>query len=137
MPTSDCKHLNCEAPLYPMEEQNFHHIWFRNEGICRRRDFQSLSWIKKQKLMAKKNTSSEGFFTVEMLNVIQRVNKGIVGVAPGIPLEQRADLKWIDHYRGKAWHPQNNSASPSTKTKIPLRKGHTAPKGIRTSTHAR
>ena len=102
MPSSDCKHFEtCQAPLCPMGEQkqNCNHIWYHDEAICKAKEFQSLRWIQKQKLIAKKHGSVEGFFTVEMLNAIERVSKGIVGAEPDVPLEKRADLKWIKDLR--------------------------------------
>lgn len=64
--------------------------------------FQTLEWIKKQKLIAKKYGSTDGFFNLKMLNVIQHVQKGINGANPDLPLSSKADDKWISERIGRA-----------------------------------
>ncbi|MFC1924913.1 hypothetical protein ACFLXA_06085 [Chloroflexota bacterium] len=92
---NDCKNFEeCDAPLCPLEE-NEYHIWYPNEDICNLRKFQSLDWIKKQKLIARKHGSIEGFFNLKMLNATFQIRRGIIGANPDLALSAKADEKWI------------------------------------------
>lgn len=95
MPMSyeNCKNFEgCDAPLCPMDENSLKHcIWYPNEDICKLRKFQTLDWVKKQKLIAKKHGSVDGFFSINMLQAIKKVSKGISGANPdnGMSAEQQ------------------------------------------------
>lgn len=71
----------CSAPLCPMDN-NEQYIWYPDEDICSLRQFASVNWVRKQKLIAKKHGSVNGFFSVKMLQVIKKVSKGITGANP-------------------------------------------------------
>jgi len=43
------------------------------------RECQGVDWVKKQRLIARRHGSVDGFFTVELLKGIRRVRKGIRG----------------------------------------------------------
>ena len=74
-----CKNFEtCSAPLCPMDT-NPAHIWFPDEEICILKGFASLGWVRKQKLVAKKHGTADGFFTIKMLQALRRVVKGVVG----------------------------------------------------------
>jgi len=56
--------------------------WHPDESVCASRQFQRLDWVKKQRKIAKRHGSIDGYFTVEMLEGIKQVRRGIRGVAP-------------------------------------------------------
>ena len=82
------------APLCPLQENTVKHgIWYPDEAICQSKQFESLSWIKKQKQIVRlKLTADDGFFTVRMLNDIHIVTAGIKGADPN---ENNAESKWL------------------------------------------
>lgn len=97
------KFEDCSATLCPLANNLRHLIWYPgDEDICRRRDFQALGWIKKQKAIVKVKAPTDRYFTVEMLGAIKQVRKGIEGISPDQPLEQakKAERKWIMEKRG-------------------------------------
>ena len=95
----DCPRFeDCSATLCPLADNLQHLIWYPgDEDICRRRDFQTLDWIKKQKAIAKTHAPNDRYFTVEMLEAIRQVRKGIEGISPDQLLEQakKAERKWL------------------------------------------
>ena len=99
----DCpKFEDCSATLCPLANNLRHLIWYADEAICKRRDFQALGWIKKQKAIVKVKAPTDRYFTVEMLGAIKQARKGIEGISPDQPLEQarKAERKWIMEKRG-------------------------------------
>jgi len=95
----DCiKFEECSASICPLSQTVVENgIWYSDEDICNLRKFQSLNWIKKQKLIAKAKISSDKYFTVEMLGSIRQVRKGMEGIDPDQPIEKArlAEKKWI------------------------------------------
>ena len=95
----DCpKFDDCSAPLCPLQQNTMDGgIWYPDEEICRRRDFQNLPWISKQKAIVKAKAPSDRYFTVQMLEAIKQVRKGIEGIDPDQPLEEalKAEKKWV------------------------------------------
>ena len=93
----DCPNFNsCDSPLCFLDETSVKSgIWYPGEGICRRRD--APDWVRKQKAIAKTKAPSDKYFTVEMLEAIKQVRKGIGGINPDQPLRQakEAEGKWI------------------------------------------
>ena len=71
----------CEAPLCPLQANTVENgVWYADEEICRTRKHHSLQWIKKQKRIVRLGLTSDiGYFTVEMLNAIQRVTRNTKG----------------------------------------------------------
>lgn len=93
MTSINCKHYdNCAAPICPMDEDSLTGIWYPDEEICQSRQFATLDWIRKQKLIARKHGSVDGFFSVAMLQALERVNKGITGANPDEP---DSEAKWV------------------------------------------
>ena len=97
MRAEECKNFEgCDVPLCPMDESSLiHGIWFPDEDICKSRQFQSLGWIRKQKLITKRHGSVEGFFNIKMLNAVLQVHKRIMGADPDLPLSANVDERWI------------------------------------------
>jgi len=95
----DCPRFeDCSATLCPLADNLQHLIWYPgDEDICKRRDFQALVWIKKQKAIVKAKATEGRYFTVEMLEAIKQVRKGIEGISPDQPSEQakKAERKWL------------------------------------------
>lgn len=91
----DCPHFEiCEAPLCPLQERSKKYgLWYGDEEICKVRKFQTLFWVKKQKQIAKLGlTADDGFFTVEMLNSLRKITKGLKGADPN---DYHSASKWL------------------------------------------
>jgi len=88
----------CSAPLCPLDESLIgNQIWYPHEEICKRKGFQNLDWVKKQKAIAKGKAPQDRYFTIPMLQAIKQVRKGIEGINPDQPLKQaeETERKWI------------------------------------------
>ena len=83
-----------EAPLCPIQENTVKHgIWFADEPICRAKQFQTLPWIKKQRLIAKlRLTREDGFFTVRMLDSLRMIPRNLKGANPD---DWNAESLWL------------------------------------------
>jgi len=99
----DCPRFeNCSAPLCPLAKNLQNLIWYPDEDICARQDFQSLRWIKKQKAVVKKKARTSAavdcYFTVEMLTSIKQLRRGIEGINPDQPLAdaKKAEQQWVE-----------------------------------------
>ncbi len=79
-----CKHFNtCSAPLCPMDNQTLDGgLWYPHEEICKLRKFAKQGWIRKQRKIVKIGSDTSRYFTVDMLNSIKSVKKGIKGLDP-------------------------------------------------------
>lgn len=111
------KFEDCSAPLCPLADNLRHLIWYPDEDICERRGFQILDWIKKQKAIVKVKAPADRYFTVEMLEGIKQVRKGIEGINPDQPLEQakKSERKWmIEKESGRVIAKQNSKPSGVT-----------------------
>lgn len=71
----------CDAPLCPLASELERCIWYPDEAICQRRDMR-FDWVRKQKLIAKRHSSVDGFFTVGALMSLRRVSKRTKGTDP-------------------------------------------------------
>jgi len=76
---------NCIAPLCPLDRSSLKGIWYPDEGICRSRTQGNLPWMKAQRKLSR--VAAGGYFTVEMLNRLVVIRKGITGLDPNIPEE--------------------------------------------------
>lgn len=84
----------CTAQLCPLEADLVHHLWYPDEEVCRSRKFSGLSWLKTQKKIAKLKLNPDiGYFTVDMLELIDRVSRGIKGAHPDKP---HSKDRWIE-----------------------------------------
>ena len=112
MTRDSCKKFEtCNAPLCPMEVNELRvdpwTIWYPDEAICSFREFQSLDWIKKQKLIAKRHGSLAYFFNLKMLNAISQVRFGIVGGDP--KLGKNAHRIWLENRSLKIPSPEKSN----------------------------
>ena len=75
-----------EAPICPLLHESLAHgIWYAREPVCRSIKFQDLSWIKKQKKIARlRLTEDDGYFTVKMLNSLHvaAITRNLKGADP-------------------------------------------------------
>ena len=70
----------CLAPLCPLDKISLNGIWYPDEEICRSRTHGNLSWLKAQRRLSR--VAATGYFTVEMLNRLVVIRKGIAGLDP-------------------------------------------------------
>lgn len=105
----------CSCPLCP-EERSLRPdalpIWFPDEPICSRRDCRHIPWVHNQKRIARVGAPLDRYFTVEMLEVVAQVRKGIAGVSPDQPISQarEAEATWIaDHKTPRVVRGRNKS----------------------------
>jgi len=75
----------CNTPLCPLDGSSLNGIWYPDEEICRSRVHGNLSWMKAQRKLSR--VAAGGYFTVEMLNRLVVIRKGIVGLDPNLPEE--------------------------------------------------
>lgn len=91
------KFEDCSAPLCPLEKNSLKNgVWYADEEICRRKDFQGLDWIKRQRAITRLGASPDRYWTIGMLKVIRQVRRGIEGIDPDQPLKQAKEMeeKW-------------------------------------------
>ena len=85
----------CEAPLCPLEDCS-NYIWYPNEAVCKlTRGIPD--WVKKQRRIVNVGASPDYYFTVEMLNVLHQIRKGITGASPD---DMESESKWFRQRRG-------------------------------------
>jgi hypothetical protein len=115
----DCPHFdNCGAPLCPLQENALEvGIWYPDEEICRAKRFQTLGWVRKQKGIVKAKALADRYFTVEMLQAIRRVHRGIEGINPDQPLKEAEDAerKWVEQRKG-TYNKANKIQGSASKT---------------------
>ena len=118
---TDCpKFEDCSATLCPLADSLRKLIWYPDEDICKRRGFQTLDWIRKQKAIVKVKAPEDRYFTVEILEAIRQVRKGIEGISPDQPLEQakKTERKWImEKGDGRVLANQNSELCRVTRAK--------------------
>jgi hypothetical protein len=115
------KFEDCSAPVCPLQQNAIGHgIWYPDEEICIARKFLTLGWVRKQKAIVKVKAPEDRYFTVEMLEAIKQVRKGIEGISPDQLLEQakEAERKWIMEKReGRVIANQNSKHCQVTRAK--------------------
>ena len=75
----------CNTPLCPLDGSSLNGIWYPDEDICRSRTQGNLPWMKAQRKLSR--VAAGGYFTVEMLNRLVVIRKGIAGLDPNLPEE--------------------------------------------------
>lgn len=77
-----CRYYNdCDAPLCPEDINLKGCLWFPNEPICRLRKVPG--WVHKQrKISGLKGINPEKYFTLRMLNRIEKLGPTIEGADP-------------------------------------------------------
>lgn len=83
-----------EAPLCPIQVNTIKHgIWYPGEPVCKSKRFSHLSWLQKQRKIARLRLTEEaGFFTVKILEEIHTITKNVKGADPDEP---DAEQKWL------------------------------------------
>ncbi len=100
-PREECPYWNgCNAPMCPLlsEEELKKVIWYPDEDICKRKDFQKLLWIRNQKKIKKRAKDVDHYFTFDMLNRDMRISKGIHGLDPDKD-EKAQKKKWMSMHK--------------------------------------
>lgn len=82
----------CNTPLCPLDGRSLNGIWYPDEEICRSRVHGNLSWMKAQRKLSR--VAAGGYFTVEMLNRLVVIRKGITGLDPNL-LEEPQLRAWF------------------------------------------
>lgn len=106
MNRKDCKYFDeCSAPLCPLDEDSLKNgIWYPDEEICRKRGCKKIKFVQNQTKISKRCEDVSKYFTYEMLNSLQVVRKGIVGLDPDKD-EEKQLKEWRRNYlsrrRGK------------------------------------
>jgi hypothetical protein len=93
---NNCRlYYECTAQLCPLDNNSLNDcLWYPDGQVCRSRKFSRLSWLKTQKKIAKLKLSPDiGFFTVDMLELINRVSRGIKGANPDKPCSKD---RWLE-----------------------------------------
>ncbi len=78
---------DCLAPLCPLDLSSLKGIWYPDEDVCRSRTQGARPWIRAQRRLSKVAGSGAGYFTLEMLNRLIVIRKGISGLDPDLPEE--------------------------------------------------
>ena len=104
----------CLAPLCPLDGSSLNGIWYPDEEICRSRSHGNLSWIKAQRKIARAATT--GYFTLEILNSIRTIRKGIAGLDPNV--DEKPQLRrWLDlHERKRSDFGRGQNTTPMLET---------------------
>jgi hypothetical protein len=110
-----------EAPLCPLQELSLKTaIWYGDEPICQSDNFQHLSWIKKQKIIADLGlTADDGFFTVRMLNSLRTIGRNLVGADPS---ETSSEAKWFKERRKPESEKAVSNRKPKAKSKPAIKR---------------
>ena len=78
---------SCFAPLCPLDPLSLKGIWYPDEEICRSRSQGGRPWIRSQRRIAKVAGHGAGYFTLEMLDRLVVIRKGITGLDPDLAEE--------------------------------------------------
>jgi len=114
----ECKSFEtCEAPLCPLQKNAMEHgVWYADEDLCRARQFQSLAWIRKQKRISKLGlTADDGFFSVKMLESLNRTTKSLKGADPDNFQSETQWLKQRGERRAKVTQKRRNSKAKNAR----------------------
>ena len=73
-------------------------VWYSDEEVCRAKVHQNVDFVQKQKRIVKAGITYEaGYFTVEMLRMLGRVNAGSIGADPdNYPTSEN---RWLAEHR--------------------------------------
>jgi hypothetical protein len=102
---------SCFAPFCPLDPASLKGIWYPDEEICRSRSQGGHPWIRSQRRIAKVAGHGAGYFTLEMLNRLIVIRKGITGLDPDLPEE--AQLRtW---FQKRPERGESSERSPATR----------------------
>lgn len=78
----DCRYYHaCGAPMCPKDVNFGRYLWFPSEPVCRLKMVPD--WVRKQRNIAKlSNIDTNKYFTLRMLNSIEKVSRGTEGIDP-------------------------------------------------------
>ena len=100
----ECQYYgDCVAPLCPKDIDHAGKVWFPGEPACRLRRVPD--WVLKQRKIARlRSIDPDRYFTLRMLNRIQKVDRSIQGANPDlVTAERRWPVGGLDRTgKGKA-----------------------------------
>jgi len=114
----------CNTPLCPLDGSSLKGIWYPDEEICRSRTQGNLPWMKAQRKLSR--VAAGGYFTVEMLNRLVVIRKGIAGLDPNLPEEPQL-RSWFQ----KRTEKQDGATEAKTERTRHLRKYRFQKQGVR------
>ena len=123
MLNTQCRHYDtCSAPLCPLDESSLERgVFYLDEEVCSRRGMPT--WVGKQrklaKVAAKTKSPDSGFFSVRMLEAIQKIGRGVRGADPA---DSDSEEKWLKERR----HSQTVSKARTTARTDPKKSRTTA-----------
>ena len=86
MSCETCRYFeSCSAPICPEDPESLAYCaWFSDEEICKRADYAGVSWIKRQKRIARATQKDfwRGCFTMAMLDHPCTIHSSIKGLDP-------------------------------------------------------
>ena len=101
---------SCFAPLCPLDPLSLKGIWYPDEEICRSRSQGGRPWIRSQRRIAKVAGHGAGYFTLEMLDRLVVIRKGITGLDPD--LAEEAQLRaWFQKRPDRRDQPEESHAA--------------------------
>jgi len=111
MTPRDCPRFDsCDAPLCPLDEDRAKRTWFPDEPICDRAGMGTTRFVKIQRRIAKAVVLTDTFFTVPMLEAVDRIRPETTGLDPDSNANrQHRELEWIKKHRrgpGRVWTPE-------------------------------
>ncbi len=113
MTSEQCRSFEtCEAPLCPLEDCS-NYIWYPDEAVCKLRRVIP-DWVKKQRRIVKVGAPPDNYFTVEMLNVLNQIRKGITGANPD---DEEGESKWLRQKRRVGTAKRNGELAITKKKK--------------------
>ena len=98
----ECSRYNrCSAPLCPLDAKLRLRKWYPDEPYCSRTDIRP-GWVNVQQRIQRKALNREMYFTVDMLNEIEKVYKGIKGIESDKETDASRSVEdWNRKYRKK------------------------------------
>ena len=90
---SECRfYEGCTAPLCPLNTNLGRSTWYPGEPVCHLKE--APDWVRKQRRIARlQGIDQSRCFTIHMLDSLAQVHKGLQGIVPDDPGEEKAWLK--------------------------------------------
>ena len=97
---NECRfYEGCTAPLCPLNTNLGRSIWYPGEPVCHLKE--APDWARKQRRIARlPGIDHSRCFTIRMLTSLAQVNKGLQGIPPDDPEEEKAWLRQQRKPRG-------------------------------------
>ena len=94
----NCSRFNYfSANLCPLDRRRYERVWYPDEDYCHRTDIRP-DWVNIQMRVKRIVKDKEKFFTVTMLEAIDKVYKGLKGIDPE---SKETPDQWIKKWKDK------------------------------------